>query len=157
MHRFFLENVDGSYTGIYCANILHAAIVGYDILTCLIQHYHTLDHAQQLIDCGHVEHVGKHLERSPLIQQYGYDYKNNPLFQQLARTKQIQVINESLHHVEPMARQFERFYCKNHEAAILFCWAFMMNLAIQAMHKSKKRKVGLEHGIRHVLIPTRTN
>lgn len=114
----FLENVDGSYTGIYCANISHDAIVGYDILTCLMQHYHTLDRAQQLIDCGHVEHVGKYLERSPVIQQYGYDYENNPLFQKLARTKQIQVINESLHHVEPMARQFERFYCKNHENCV---------------------------------------
>ena len=116
----FLENQDGTFTGIYCAYLPPVAIVGYDIMGCLIKHYNTIEKAQKLINYGHIDHIGEFIEPSPLILNYGIQYLQHPAYQRLDFNEQIELANENWHHTEPMTAGLDNqnFQCKNLDECI---------------------------------------
>lgn len=88
--NIFIENTDGTYTGIYCHWDGYIKNNG----KILAFAYDTPEKLQQLIDLGDISKLGAILDASAVVQQYGLDFYQSPAFNALEEEKQQQLMQE---------------------------------------------------------------
>lgn len=89
--NIFIENVDGTFTGIYCHWDGYLDYNG----VILYQAYQTHEKLQKLIDLGDISSLGAETIPSPLVEKFGFDYLANQKYQALSEEEQERLQQEA--------------------------------------------------------------
>ena len=89
--NIFIENLDGTYTGIYCHWDGYLDYNG----VILYQAYQTSEKLQKLIDLGDISSLGAEIDPSPLVEKFGFDYLANQEYQALSEKEQERLQQEA--------------------------------------------------------------
>lgn len=89
--NIFIENVNGTFTGIYCHWDGYLDYNG----VVLYQAYRTPEKLQKLIDLGDISSLGAETIPSPLVEKFGFDYQSNPEYRALSKEEQERLRQEA--------------------------------------------------------------
>lgn len=89
--NIFIENLDSTFTGIYCQFDGYLDYNG----VVLYQAYQTAEKLQKLIDLGDISSLGAETIPSPLVEKFGFDYQSNPEYQALSKEEQERLQQEA--------------------------------------------------------------
>ena len=89
--NIFIENLDGTYTGIYCHWDGYLDYNG----VILYQAYQTPEKLQKLIDLGDISSLGAEIDPSPLVEKFGFDYLANQEYRALSEEERERLQKEA--------------------------------------------------------------